>query len=47
VVLKENGREKVFSKLSFIDLAGSERAKDVIDQNKQTRYVPYLFLLYT
>ena len=31
IVLKENGREKVFSKLSFIDLAGSERAKDVID----------------
>eukprot|EP00826_Nyctotherus_ovalis_P038941 TRINITY_DN3695_c0_g2_i3.p1 TRINITY_DN3695_c0_g2~~TRINITY_DN3695_c0_g2_i3.p1 ORF type:complete len:318 (+),score=75.23 TRINITY_DN3695_c0_g2_i3:73-1026(+) len=28
---------KVFSKLSFIDLAGSERGADTIDQNKQTR----------
>ena len=23
--------------MSFIDLAGSERAADVVDQNKQTR----------
>lgn len=28
---------RVFSKLSFIDLAGSERGADTIDQNKQTR----------
>jgi len=25
-------------KLSFIDLAGSERGADVVDQNKQTRF---------
>jgi kinesin family protein 2/24 len=31
-------KDKVlFSKMSFIDLAGSERAKDVTDTNKQTR----------
>jgi len=29
--------QKVFSKISFIDLAGSERAADTLDQNKQTR----------
>eukprot|EP00826_Nyctotherus_ovalis_P033767 TRINITY_DN2751_c0_g1_i11.p3 TRINITY_DN2751_c0_g1~~TRINITY_DN2751_c0_g1_i11.p3 ORF type:complete len:182 (-),score=56.52 TRINITY_DN2751_c0_g1_i11:486-1031(-) len=28
---------KLFSKVSFIDLAGSERGADTIDQNKQTR----------
>lgn len=28
---------KVFSKISFIDLAGSERGADTVDQNKQTR----------
>ena len=28
---------KLFSKISFIDLAGSERGADTIDQNKQTR----------
>lgn len=33
--LKENN--KVHGKMSFIDLAGSERAADVTDQNKQTR----------
>jgi hypothetical protein len=27
----------LYSKLSFIDLAGSERARDVTDTNKQTR----------
>ena len=26
-----------FGKISFIDLAGSERAQDTIDTNKQTR----------
>lgn len=30
-------KKKVHGKLSFIDLAGSERAADVSDQNKQTR----------
>ncbi len=34
----KNGREmKEFGKMSFIDLAGSERGADTIDQNKQTR----------
>lgn len=28
---------KVYGKMSFIDLAGSERGADTIDQNKQTR----------
>jgi kinesin family protein 2/24 len=28
---------RVFSKISFIDLAGSERGADTVDQNKQTR----------
>ena len=27
----------VYSKISFIDLAGSERAKDVTDMDKKTR----------
>ena len=29
--------EKICGKLAFIDLAGSERASDAMDQNKQTR----------
>ena len=29
--------KSLYSKLSFIDLAGSERARDVTDTNKQTR----------
>ncbi len=29
--------QRLFSKISFIDLAGSERGADTIDQNKQTR----------
>jgi kinesin family protein 2/24 len=29
--------KNVYSKISFIDLAGSERAKDVTDMNKKTR----------
>lgn len=29
--------QKLFSKISFIDLAGSERGADTVDQNKQTR----------
>ncbi len=28
---------KFFSKISFIDLAGSERGADTLDQNRQTR----------
>ena len=41
---------KIFSfkgKISFIDLAGSERGADVIDQNKQTRfYIRFLIKVY-
>ena len=29
--------KKVFSKVSFIDLAGNERGADHMDQNKQTK----------
>lgn len=36
ISLKEPNN-KVYGKMSFIDLAGSERASDVTDQNKQTR----------
>jgi kinesin family protein 2/24 len=32
-----NGRGKVVGKISFIDLAGSERGADTLNQNKQTR----------
>ncbi|KAL4481486.1 hypothetical protein ABPG74_007575 [Tetrahymena malaccensis] len=35
IQLKE--QNNVYGKISFIDLAGSERGADVIDQNKQTR----------
>jgi kinesin family protein 2/24 len=37
VQLKEHDR--FYGKMSFIDLAGSERAADVTDTNKQTRYL--------
>jgi kinesin family protein 2/24 len=35
--LRRGSDQKVFGTLSFIDLAGSERGADTIDQNKQTR----------
>lgn len=35
-ILEETVRT-IYSKMSFIDLAGSERAKDVTDMNKKTR----------
>ena len=35
--LLEEYVKNVYSKMSFIDLAGSERAKDVNNQNKATR----------
>ncbi len=39
ILLKVRGKkEKVFSKLSFIDLAGSERGADRGETDKQTRY---------
>ena len=36
ITLKEDS--KTFGKMSFIDLAGSERGADVTDTNKQTRF---------
>ena len=30
-------QDKIYSKISFIDLAGSERAADTLDHNRQTR----------
>jgi kinesin family protein 2/24 len=35
--LKEAKTQRDFGKMSFIDLAGSERGADTIDQSKQTR----------
>ncbi len=37
ICIKNNGEPH--GKITFIDLAGSERAQDTIDTNKQTRYV--------
>jgi kinesin family protein 2/24 len=36
IVLKESNGD-IHGKISFIDLAGSERAVDTIDTNKQTK----------
>ena len=36
-MLRDKNTNKMFGKLSFIDLAGSERGADTIDTNKQTR----------
>jgi hypothetical protein len=36
---------KIFSKISFIDLAGSERGADTLDQNRQTRQT--IFILFS
>jgi kinesin family protein 2/24 len=33
-----NTNEKVVSKMSFIDLAGSEKGSDVIDMEKKTKF---------
>eukprot|EP00357_Protocruzia_adherens_P026893 CAMPEP_0115018846 /NCGR_PEP_ID=MMETSP0216-20121206/29077_1 /TAXON_ID=223996 /ORGANISM="Protocruzia adherens, Strain Boccale" /LENGTH=619 /DNA_ID=CAMNT_0002390175 /DNA_START=485 /DNA_END=2344 /DNA_ORIENTATION=+ len=35
--LRDQGASKVHGKMSFIDLAGSERGADTMEQNKQTR----------
>ena len=35
--LKARSDMRAYGKMSFIDLAGSERGADTIDQNKQTR----------
>lgn len=32
-----SGNNSVYSRMSFIDLAGSERGADTVDQDKQTR----------
>ena len=37
-ILLKDEKEKIYSKISFIDLAGSERAIDTIDTNKQTKF---------
>ncbi len=37
ILIKNGNTGKVHGKLSFIDLAGSERAQDTVDTNKQTR----------
>ena len=37
ITLKENNGDN-HGKITFIDLAGSERAQDTVDTNKQTRY---------
>jgi kinesin family protein 2/24 len=37
IAIKE-GNGNSYGKISFIDLAGSERAVDTIDTNKQTKY---------
>ena len=38
IALRNKKDGKVFGKMSFIDLAGSERGADVTDTNKQTRF---------
>ena len=38
VSLRKTGQPALFGRLSFIDLAGSERGADVTDTNKQTRF---------
>ena len=37
IALKDSRNGRLFGKMSFIDLAGSERGADTLDQNKQTR----------
>ena len=37
IVIKTKDKKEVYSKISFIDLAGSERAVDTIDTNKRTK----------
>jgi kinesin family member 2/24 len=41
ICLKDS-EENVHGKISFIDLAGSERAVDTIDTNRQTKYLNFL-----
>lgn len=42
----ESKPARVVGKLSFIDLAGSERGADTTDNDKQTRYYFILFFLF-
>jgi kinesin family protein 2/24 len=37
ILLKQRSNEKMFAKMSFIDLAGSERGADTVESNKQTK----------
>ena len=37
VTLREQSKERTIGKISFIDLAGSERGADTLDQDRQTR----------
>lgn len=36
-ILMKDPKDRIFGKISFIDLAGSERGADTLDQNRQTR----------
>lgn len=37
-IMLKNSNQSIHGKISFIDLAGSERAQDTVDTNKQTRF---------
>ena len=41
IVIKDRKTDEINGKITFIDLAGSERAVDTIDTNKQTKYIVY------
>lgn len=38
---------KLVGKISFIDLAGSERGADTTDNDRQTRYFRFIFILWS
>lgn len=44
VVGRESKPARIVGKLSFIDLAGSERGADTTDNDKQTRYFLFCYL---
>lgn len=46
VDVNEASRGKVIGKISFIDLAGSERGADTTDNDRQTRYFSNCFQAY-
>lgn len=43
IVLKDRGSKTVIGKLSFIDLAGSERGADRGETDVKTRYIHFFF----